>query len=129
MTAAREVLTVKQIADRTGISERMLYYAAKVREQGIPALVLAVEVGTLPCAKAATIAELPHEQQQQALAAALRGEKPPKRPTAAQRTAADAEAWRVRCALLALEIERLTSEDAVSVLDRAIANYPGRAGA
>lgn len=114
-------LTVAKIAKRTGISERTLYYAAKVHEQGIPALVLAVEAGTLSCARAATIADLPHDQQQQALTAALRGEKPPKRPTAAERAAADVQVWQTRCRLLALEIEHWTGEDAASVVDRVIA--------
>lgn len=36
-----QFLTVAEIAKRTGISERMLYYAAKVCKQGIPALFLA----------------------------------------------------------------------------------------
>lgn len=127
MSAAREVQTARQIANRTGVSERMIFYAMRVQSRGIPALGLAVEAGTLPMVRAATIAALPHDEQPQALAAALRGERPPKRATAAQRHEADAEAWRMRCGLLALEIERLTGDDAMSVLGRAIADYPGRA--
>ena len=128
MSAPREILTARQIAARTGVGERMIRYAMRVQVRGVPALGLAVEADTLPMVQAATIAGLPAEQQTQALAAALRGEKPPKRPTAAERAAADAEVWRTRCGLLALEIERLTGEDACAAMDRAIADYPGRGG-
>ena len=126
MTDAREILTARQMAERTGVSERMIRYAMRVQARGIPALNLAVAAGTLPLAQAATVAGLPLEQQPEALAAALRGEDKPKRPNIAQR-AADAEAWRIRAGLLALEVERLTGQAAAEVLGRAIARYPGRA--
>lgn len=126
MSAPTEFLTARQIAARVGVSERMIRYAMRVQARGIPSLGLAVEAGTLPLAQAATVAGLPMEQQPEALAAALRGEDKPKRPNIAQR-AADAEAWRIRAGLLALEVERLTGEAAAEVLGRAVALYPGRA--
>ena len=125
MNAAREILTARQIAERAGVSERMIRYAMKVQARGIPAVSLAVEAGTLPMVRAATIAGLPEVEQADALAAAVRGENKPKRPNIAQRTA-DAEAWRIRAGLLALRIEQLTGEPAPHVLDRVIARHPAR---
>ena len=120
-----ELLTVKQIAQRTGISPRMLHYAARVQRFGVPALNAAVEAGTFPLHRAATIAALPRDTQPGALAAALRGERQPKRPTKAERLAAEVKLWRTRCGLLALDLERLTGRDAVAIIDGAIARYPG----
>jgi len=120
-----ELLTVKQIAQCTGVSERMLHHAMKVHRHGIDALNLAVEAGTFPLHRAATIAALPHDAQPGALAAALRGERQPKRPTKAERLAAEVKLWQTRCGLLALDLERLTGRDAVAIMDGAIARYPG----
>lgn len=120
-----ELLTVKQIAQRTGVSPRLLHHAMKVQRHGIDALNLAVQAGTLPLHRAATIAALPRDTQPGALAAALRGERPPKRATKAERLAADVELWQTRCGLLALDLERLTGRDAVAIMDGAISRYPG----
>ena len=127
MSAPSEFLTARQMAERTGVSERLIRYAMRVHARGIPALNLAVAAGTLPLAQAATVAGLPREQQPEAMAAAMRGERAPKRATRAERLAVDADAWRVRCGLLALDLERLTGESATAILDRAIGDYPGSA--
>jgi N6-adenosine-specific RNA methylase IME4 len=76
-----------EAADRLNVSRRSVQRARLVLEQGIPALIAAVDQGTLAVSEAATIAKLPAEAQAAVLAQVQAGVK------VRQATRAASRAW------------------------------------